>query len=60
MKRPHAGLELVLPVVAALVAAGCGVSSHTSGDAGTGSWFEEVAQERGLVFAHRSGHESCS
>ena len=58
MKRPRAGLELVLPIVATLVAVGCGVSSDSSGDAGTGSWFEEVAIERGLVFAHQSGHET--
>jgi len=58
MKRFRLGPELILPVVAALVAAGCGVPSRTSGDAGTGAWFEEVAQERGLVFEHRSGHET--
>ena len=58
MKRPRVGPELVLPIVAALVATGCGVSSRNSGDAGTGAWFEEVAQERGLVFEHRSGHET--
>ena len=41
-----------LVLVATLGAVGCAVT----GDAG--SWFEEVAHERGLDFEHRSGHVS--
>ncbi len=46
------GLRGLLPVVTALAVGGCAVTG------GGESWFEEVAAERGLVFEHRSGHET--
>ena len=46
----------VLPFLAALLAAGCAPDGDGPGHGV--SWFEEVAAERGLVFAHRSGHET--
>ena len=46
----------VLLFLAALLAAGCAPAGDSPGHGV--SWFEEVAAERGLVFAHRSGHET--
>ncbi len=46
------GMSRLLPLVLVSIAVSC--ASTGDGE----RWFEEVAQERGLTFEHRSGHET--